>query len=164
MTSFSSGLVRTPSLLTSYKWNTHFSLSSLDPFRRIDRPMAKSCNHNISSIQWQWTNVTLATTHFKVDDTSFPVIQRGENVVRITTQISWNISLTIIELATNLREDFTITEKAPTLAPTRDFSLLKEPLFAFTFLKAPVSYDLCVGIPISRLITVFRRLFSKVYW
>ena len=159
MTSFSSGLVRTPSLLTSYKWNTHFSLSSLDPFRRIDRPMAKSCNHNISSIQW--TNVTLATTHFKVDDTSFPVIQRGENVVRITTQISWNISLTIIELATNLREDFTITEKAPTMAPTRD-SLLKEPLFAYTFLKLPVSYDLCVGIPISRLITVFRRLFSIV--
>ena len=40
--------------------------------------------------------------------------------------------LYLLELATNLREDFTITEKA-IVGLTRAFSLLKAPTRAFTF-------------------------------
>ena len=48
-----------------------------------------------------------------------------------------------LELQTKVREDFTITEKAPTMT----FS---------SWLKAPVGYDLVACVPISHLLNVFR--------
>ena len=59
---------------------------------------------------------------------------------------------------------FVITEKAPTMA----FSWLKVPSRAFILktldiLKlsgGPYTYDLCFGVSISSLLTVFRCLFS----
>ena len=64
--------------------------------------------------------------------------------------------------------DFTIMEKGPTRAfswlkaPTSNTNVTRNRQFSqHRFLKPPVSYD-CVGVPISHLLTVFRRPFRIV--
>ena len=61
-----------------------------------------------------------------------PLRRRGPVVVRLGMETKWSqwISFDVsIELATTVREDFTITEMA--LPPTRSFSWLKEPTSTF---------------------------------
>ena len=56
-------------------------------------------------------------------------LQRLYNVVNIKLEVAYTSADTLrLELATNLREVFTITEKAP----TRAFFLLKAPTSAFS--------------------------------
>ena len=71
--------------------------------------------------------------------------------------VEWSAALPptfLLELETNLRKDFTITEKAPTTVAWR--------IYASMHTKLPVGYDLCTGVSISCLLTVFRILFSIV--
>ena len=64
-----------------------------------------------------------------------------------------------VELQTKVYEDFTITEKAP----TRDTKVIrKRPIGSHRFLKPYIGYDLFASVPLSCLLTVFRRPFSIV--
>ena len=56
----------------------------MEPFKRMDNPMAKSCK-TAKQCEYKW--ITMA--HFKVDDSRVAVIKSGENIVWITTEIGW---------------------------------------------------------------------------
>ena len=69
------------------------------------------------------------------------------------------VSVSQLVLQTKVREDFTITEKAPT---NTFYTLIRGLVSIHLFLKPPVGYDLCPKFLILRIIFMFRHPFSPI--
>ena len=72
------------------------------------------------------------------------------SLLQVTPLAETGVKVTVCNRASNegypkVREDFTITEKASTKGRAAIRHYANQP---------PVPYDLCVGVPISRLLTV----------